>query len=174
MGCCWRAPPGSRALRFGAVDRFLRWAGRGAGVAPATASLDRHERPSTPAPPQRVLSAAEVAAIWTAVTTPIGKMSRTPRLRPLLALLISTPCREGEAASATWADIDLPGRVWTQPTSKNSRPHRFPLNDRAFAILHAQRTAAGDNVKQSDLVFPSPRAGVVFAGWSNLKLWLDK
>ena len=57
--------------------------------------------------------------------------------------------------------------------SKNGRPHRFPLNDRALAILTARREAGGPATMPSDLVFPSPRAGAVFGGWSNLKTSLD-
>jgi len=162
-------PPLSRALRFGALDRFLRWANsRGQGAAPATSLLAKHERPRPPAPRQRVLAAAEVACVWNAT----GSL-RAPALSDLVRFLCSTPCREGEAARATWAEIDFPGRTWTQATSKNGRPHRFPLNDRAMAVLAARREATGRKPKPTDLVFPAPRSGEVFGGWSNLKQSLD-
>ena len=164
MAAC---PVRSQALRFGALDRFLRWACRGQGV-PATANFERHERPSLPPPRQRVLSAAEVAAIWMAAGT-----LKEDVLKGLVGFLVSTPCREGEAARATWADINLPDRTWTMPTSKNGRPHRFPLNDRAVAILEARRKAMGGAVMPGSLVFPAPVSGKVFGGWSNLKASLD-
>ena len=161
-------PVRSQALRFGALDRFLRWACRGQS-APATASFDRHERPSLPPARQRVLSSAEVAAIWTAAET-----LRQDVLTGLVCFLISTPCREGEAAAATWGDINLAERTWTMPTSKNGRPHRFPLSDRAVAILEARRKAIGDAATPERLIFAAPRSGRVFMGWSNLKGSLDE
>ncbi len=84
-----------------------------------------------------------------------------------------TPAREGEAALATWADFDITGKAWTQPTSKNKRPHRFPLNDKALAILERRREKAGKGVTPGALVFPGPASGKVFGGWSNLKVSLD-
>ena len=176
-------PVGSRALRFGALDRFLRWALRGSNVPPATAALDRHERPTAPKARQRVLTADEIKTIWMAATKPAAPPARVPGLRVLVAFLVSTPCREGEAAAARWADIDFETRCWLQPTSKNGRPHRFPLNDRAIAILTAQRAAAErvaaereppSKPADTDLVFPSPRAGKIFGGWSNMKVWFDE
>jgi len=56
---------------------------------------------------------------------------------------------------------------------KERSPHRFPLNDRAVAILEARRAAAGTGATPSALVFAAPRSGGVFGGWSNLKASLD-
>lgn len=164
MAAC---PARSQALRFGALDRFLRWACRGQGI-PATANFERHERPSLPPPRQRVLSAIEVAAIWSAA----GALKQDV-LKGLVGFLVTTPCREGEAAGATWADINLTERTWTMPTSKNGLPQRFPLNDRAVAILEVRRGATGDDPKPESLVFAAPVSGKVFGGWSNLKQSLD-
>jgi integrase len=165
MAAC---PAGSRGLRFGSVDRFLRWVCRAEGIAPATALFDRHERPKAPPPRQRVLTGAETASVWTAAA---GLKERV--LQSLVQFLVAIPCREGEAACATWADIDLPNRTWSQPTSKNGRPHRYPLNERAIAIIEARRVAVGANVNPTSLVFPAPLSGKVFGGWSNLKGSLD-
>jgi integrase len=161
-------PLKSRSLRFGALDRFLRWALRGQGAIAPTALFDRHERPAAPAARQRVLTQAEVAAVWGAAS---GLKSEV--LRDLVHFLIVTPAREGEAACATWADIDTAGKTWTQPTSKNKRPHRFPLNDRALEIIKRRRELAGEAAKPADLVFPGPSSCKVFGGWSNLKGSLD-
>ncbi len=161
-------PPKSRSLRFGALDRFLRWALRGQGSIPPTALFDRHERPAPPSARQRVLGAGEMAAIWAAASD-----LKSDGLRDLVHFLMVTPAREGEAARATWADFDIPAKAWTQPTSKNGRPHRFPLNDRALAVIARRLAKAGEGAQPGDLVFPGPASGKVFGGWSNLKGSLD-
>ena len=165
MAAC---PMGSRALRFGALDRFFRWAVRSIpGATAPTAAFDRHEKPTMPPRRQRVLSAPEIAAVWRAA----GTMPQ-PVLSDLVKFLISTPCREGEAVVMTWADLDLPGRTWTMPDSKNGLPHRFPLNDRATEVLAARQKAA-DAAAPKDLVFAAPETGEVFGSWSRLKRSLD-
>ena len=68
--------------------------------------------------------------------------------------LLAVPCRESEAAAMRWSNVDLVNRTWLMPTSKNSLPHRFFLNDHAIAILEARREVAGE-------VSPSPDASAV-------------
>lgn len=165
-------PPGSRALRFGAIDRFLRWALRHQHIdkTAATVVFGRHERPKFPARRQRVLSAPELAAVWEAAGTLVE-----PVLRDFVRFLISTPCRESEAAGMRWRDVDLASRSWTMPTSKNTLPHRFPLNDRALALVLARRDAVGISRATGDaLVFPAPISGKAFNSWSTLKRSLDR
>ena len=70
-----------------------------------------------------------------------------------LEFLILTASRSGEVRMARWEEIDLDTRTWTVPPdrSKQKRPHRVPLSERANAILieaEAQRDGSG-------LVFPS-------------------
>jgi integrase len=154
-------PPGSRDTRFGAIDRFLRWATKGSGDVPATMLFDRHERPRPPPSRRCVLAPAEIAAIWRAG----GRLPNTVTA-DLVQLIIAIPCRRGEAAIARWRDIDLATKVWHQPTSKNNDPHDFPLNDRAMTILARRLSATGGH--RDDFVFPGPRANKAFCGWSNL------
>ena len=153
-------PTESRSARFSALHRFLTWAGKGTGVVPVTLLFDRHERPRPPAARQRVLSGADIAAIWHATR-------RLPNavITDLVQLTISIPCRRGEAATARWADFDLAARIWHQPTSKNGDPHDFPLNDRALAVLGRRRAESGH---PENFVFPGPRYSKPFSGWSNL------
>jgi integrase len=56
-----------------------------------------------------------------------------------LEFTILTCARAGETIGATWAEIDLEGRLWQVPAErmKMHRDHRVPLCDRALAILGA-------------------------------------
>jgi integrase len=163
LGAC---PADSRSTRFGALSRFLTWASRSSGTLAATLLFDRHERPRPPPSRRRVLAGAEIAAIWRAV-------ERLPNavITDLAQLLVAVPCRRGEAATARWRDIDLGARIWHQPTSKSGNPHDFPLNDRALVILARRHEATGGH--PDDYVFPGPRAGRPFCGWSNLIASID-
>jgi integrase len=163
-------PAGSRALRFGALDRFLRHALRGSGTSTTapTAGFARHEKPKLPPRRQHTLEAHELAEVWNAAGT-----LREATLRDLTRFLVSTPCRESEAAAMLWRDVNLPERIWTMPNSKNGLPHRFPLNDHALAILQTRRDAAGVGALREGLVFPAPRTAAIFNSWSRLKRSLD-
>ncbi len=104
-----RTPPGTRSARFAALDRFLRWANRRAdpstGTPAATALLARHEKPKPLAPRTRVLSATELAAIWCAAEHYSGGGVASALVR----FLVTTPCRESEAARMQWGHLDVPG-----------------------------------------------------------------
>lgn len=75
-----------------------------------------------------------------------------------LEFLILTAARSGEVRGATWAEIDMAGRVWTIPPErmKASKEHRVPLSDAAMRLLESIPRIAGN-----DLVFPSPRGLVL-------------
>lgn len=69
-----------------------------------------------------------------------------------LEFAILTAARSGEVRGATWAELDLPGAVWTIPGSrmKAAREHRVPLCDGALKLLAELPRSEG-----ADLVFPS-------------------
>jgi len=75
-----------------------------------------------------------------------------------LEFLILTAARSGEVRGATWAEIDMAGRVWTIPPErmKAGKEHRAPLSDTAVRLLESLPRFAGN-----DLVFPSPRGLVL-------------
>jgi integrase len=54
-----------------------------------------------------------------------------------LEFAILTVARTGEVIGASWAEIDLGGRLWTIPAErmKAGREHRVPLSDAAIALL---------------------------------------
>ncbi len=168
-----RCPAGSQRARFAALHRFLVWALRneGAGAVSPTLLLSRHERPKPVAPRERVLSAAEVAAIWHAAAShPVTVTG------DVVQFLISVPARENEVGQMRWHDVDMAARVWEMPTSKNGAPHRFPLNAHALAILQRRRWAAGGTPPSEQPVFPAPKSNgkKPYVSWNGAKLWLDR
>ena len=79
-----------------------------------------------------------------------------PSSRLCLEFVILTAVRSGEARGARWAEIDLPGRLWTIPSArmKMQVEHVVPLSDRAIEIMKELRAVH----PQSDLVFPGTKA----------------
>jgi integrase len=73
-----------------------------------------------------------------------------------LEFAILCASRSGEVRGATWAEIDLPGRIWTIPAErmKMKKEHRVPLSDEAAKLLEALPRIVGN-----DYVFPAPRGG---------------
>ena len=88
----------------------------------------------------------------------------------MLEFTILTNVRSGAARAATWKEFDLDQALWVVPlTSLKDRDHRveafrIPLSGPAIDILRDMQ-----QVRISDLVFPSPR-GKVFTDMAMLKL----
>ena len=76
----------------------------------------------------------------------------TQQTRLALRLLALTFVRTGELRGATWAEIDLPGRLWRIPAArmKMRADHIVPISDQSAAILEELRAMNSDG----DLVFP--------------------
>ncbi len=108
--------------------------------------------PAKEQPRQRVLTEAEIRAVWVAFEQ-LG-----PVLGSVFKLRILTAQRGGEIQSMRWSDIELSTSWWTIPPgiAKNKLSHRVPLSEAARDILHRLRKTTGDG----EWVFPSPtRAG---------------
>ena len=77
-----------------------------------------------------------------------------------LEFAILTAARSGEARGATWAEIDLVGKVWLVPGDRMKRglPHRVPLSRAALEVLEKVRGL------DPALVFPSVQRGADGAG----------
>lgn len=75
-----------------------------------------------------------------------------------LEFAILTAARSGEVRGATWAEIDLPARLWTIPGErmKGGKPHRVPLSDAAMTLLESLPRMVGN-----DHIFPAPRGGAL-------------
>jgi integrase len=106
------------------------------------------EAPEAPADRDRVLTDAELGAIWTAaggLGAPFG---------PFLQLLCLTLQRREEVAGMCWSELAEDLSVWTLPAerAKNSRAHLVHLAPAARAIL-----AGLPRLEGCDLVFPTSR-----------------
>jgi integrase len=113
-----------------ALSAFYVWA-MGEGIAEANPVIGTN-KPSEPPARDRVLSDAELAAVWhTAGDGDYGRIVR---------LLILTGCRRLEIGGLRWTEIDSKERVIRLPAErvKNGRPHDVPLTDLAWSILQEQ------------------------------------
>jgi integrase len=113
----------------------------------------------------RVLSDAELVAIWNASTGDYGGIVR---------LLILTAQRRDEVGAIARSELDLAGRKWTIPSArtKNGREHEIPLSDSALVILKAATARKGREGREA--VFGDSEGGNGFSGWSKAKAALDQ
>jgi len=118
-------------------------------------------RPADPTPRDRVLTDAELVAIWNAT----GGDADYDRIVRLLMLLGS---RASEIGNIRWDELDLTVGTWGLPKerSKNKRAHMIVLPASALDILRAVRQREG-----CPYVF-GPR-GIGFTRWSDAKRELD-
>ena len=74
-----------------------------------------------------------------------------------LEFAILTAARSGEVRGATWSEFDIRGKMWTVPAArmKAGKEHRVPLSNSAIKLLQSLA------VTESELVFPSPRGGML-------------
>ncbi|MEW9623200.1 tyrosine-type recombinase/integrase [Rhodanobacter geophilus] len=74
----------------------------------------------------------------------------------LLAFVVLTAARSGEARYMTWDEVDLNAKLWTVPAErmKAKLSHRVPLSKQAVALLKRQQGL------HDTFVFPSVRKGV--------------
>lgn len=113
----------------------------------------------------RVLSDAELRAVWTAagtLTYPWG---------PLARLLAVTGQRLSEVAGMRWEDIDERG-VWSVRDPKNDQPHRVPLPALALEVLETCKTEDGKAGRGGAWVLSTTAKGPV-SGFSKAKKLLD-
>jgi integrase len=115
---------------------------------------------------ERVLTDAELVAIWQA-TTDAGAFGRIVRL------LMLTAQRRDEIGSLAWPEIshtdDSAKALIALPAArtKNSRPHDVPLSGLACDVVKDQPRVVGRS-----LVFGEGEGG--FSGWSRSKARLDE
>lgn len=120
-------------------------------------------RPARETARERVLTDAEVGALWTAVGALDAPWSGIGRL------LLLTGQRRGEVAAMRWSELDLDAGIWSLPgdRTKNHRPHTVPLSAEAVALLRDVKRRKG-----AELVFEGPRRNVP-AGFGKMKARLD-
>jgi integrase len=109
---------------------------------------------------ERVLSAAEIKALWHALDTVGGPVCAAIRL------LLLCGQRRSEVALMRWSEID--GDTWqlSGARTKNGKAHTVPLSRQALAVIEQQPKISG-----CDLVFTS---GGKPANFSRVKIEIDK
>jgi len=116
-------------------------------------------------PRQRVLSDAELAALWH------GSEELGYPFGPLYQLLVLTGARKSEVAGARWGEFNLPKKIWTVPPErfKSNASHVVPLSDAAVSIIEAlPRFTKGDHL------FTTTYGEKPISGFSKGKDRLDK
>jgi integrase len=86
-------------------------------------------KPQDAEPRSRVLSDAELAAIWRACgDDAYGRV---------IKLLILTGTRRGEVGGMRWSELDLDRGLWSIPPqrTKNKKPHQLPLMPLALDVI---------------------------------------
>lgn len=74
-------------------------------------------------------------------------------LRDYLLLILFTGLRRREAASLTWANVDLIAKTLTLYKTKNNETHTLPLSDFLYLLLQARKQSS-----TSDFIFPGTGA----------------
>ena len=120
------------------------------------------EAPGEETKRERVLSPAELAAVWKACE---GQGD----FGAIVRLLMLTGARRDEVAELRWSEIDLDNALWTLPAerSKNKRQHEVPLSSAAVTLLRGRD-------RRGDYVFTSRGGRRAFSGYSTAKAKLDK
>lgn len=142
-----------------ALSAFFAWA-VGEGLVEANPVIGTNKA-ATDKARDRVLSDAELVALWRAV--------EGSQIAPVLRLLALTGQRREEVAGLRWSELDLQGAVWRLPSerTKNRRSHDVPLSAAALDIIALIPVREG-----RDLLFGKGAGG--FSGFSKAKDDLDK
>lgn len=112
-------------------------------------------KPASSAPRERVLSDAEIRAVWHGLPTVFGKSKATQRI---VKLCLVTAQRIGEVAGLRRDELDFAARMWSLGGSrtKNGHPHRVPLSNLAVSIIQEALEKLDD---KQQFVFPNLNGG---------------
>jgi integrase len=143
------------------LSAMFGWAMR-EGLATANPVINTNKRQEQSR--TRVLSSAEIRAIWSAL--------EDDDFGAIIKLLLLTGQRADEIAALLWFEVlddmlDLPGE-----RTKNGKAHFVPLSAPARAILEAWPRRRNADGKPRELVFGIGDGP--FSGWSNCKERLDQ
>ncbi len=165
----WNAKPETASRVRGRIESVLdwakargyrehenpaRWKGHLDNLLPARSKVRRVEH-------HAALPDPEIAAFIRELRAQDGIAARA------LEFAILTAARTGEVIGATWAEIDLEGRLWTIPGGrmKSGREHRVPLSEAALAVLRGMAA-----IREGAHIFPGGRAGRPISNMSMLML----
>ncbi|MET4296198.1 integrase [Bradyrhizobium sp. LB8.2] len=147
-----------------ALSTLFNWAIREGLDIPGNPVLGTN-RPEQPKSRNRVLSDAELAAIWQAC--------RDDDYGRIVRLLLLTAQRRDEVGGMQWPELDTSAERWVLPSarSKNHREHELPLVPAALALLPPRQDdrdcVFGDGPRRKG----DKHRG--FSGWSKSKAALD-
>ena len=71
-----------------------------------------------------------------------GRSERGALAADWIEFLVLTGCRRTESKSLTWNNVDIPGRIFRLPDTKNREVHEMPLSDRLLEIMTRCRARA--------------------------------
>jgi integrase len=144
------------------LSAFFAWAIADGLLGNGANPVDGSHRPEDPKPRDRVLSDAELVAVWNAC---VGD-SDFDRIIRLLILLGS---RRAEIGGMRWSELDLDAGVWVLPKerSKNGRSHAVQLPPSVLGIITSVPRTSRDHLF-------GDRAGIGFTGWYGAKAELDR
>lgn len=147
---------GMRRAVFAYASVLFGWAHKRGDI--AENPLVGMAKPEAPRSRDRVLSDAELAAVWKgadALANPFNAFFR---------LLILTGQRRSEVAGMNWSEMDRASASWTIPAgrAKNGVAHIVPLAAEALAELDRLALALQEKVKETDTDSKRwPKAGFV-------------
>lgn len=133
------------------VERDLLQASPMVGVSKPTRERER----------DRVLSDAELKALWRAFTLygwPFGSACK---------LMLLTAQRRGEVSGMRWQDLNVDEWHLSAEQTKNGKPHTVPLSEQALALIAELPRLKGD------YVFRSMRGNFAATSWSQAKVRFD-
>jgi integrase len=144
-----------------ALSTFFAWSIAEGLLGNGANPVDGSFHPDAPTPRDRVLTNAELVAIWNACgDDDFGRIIR---------LLILLGSRRQEIGGMRWSEVDLERGVWTLPAerSKNGRSHTVAMPPAALAIIAEVPRTSRDHLF-------GDRAGSGFSGWSHCKAAMDR
>jgi integrase len=144
-----------------ALSAFFAWCAAEGELGDGANPVDGSHRPDDPTPRDRVLTDAELVAVWNGSgDDDFGRATR---------LLILLGSRRSEVGGMRWSEVDLDTGIWTLPAerSKNHRSHAIALPPPGLAIIESVPRTSRDHLF-------GDRALVGFASWSGGKGDLDR
>jgi integrase len=151
------ASPTERWHLFSAVRRFLGWARKRKLIDHNPCDdLDADDRPDKPRSRDNAPTLAVLRAVWNALE------HEPPHARDMGRFLLLMPLRRSEAATLTWADVDLAEKRISIPGArmKTGERHELPLSPAAIELLARRKQSSG-------LVFGTA-AGKVYTDWGGV------
>jgi len=162
-----KSAPGAASNLYRAISAFTNYAEAAGWI--DVALLPRKGAATLAPPPrsrERVLSDAELRAVWLAADR------EAPKLRAFVRLLILTAAREMEVADMAAGEVDLAASRWTIPAerAKNRTAYTVPLNGLAAAEL---RAVWPNDQPRADHRLLGRGSSSGFRGFSHLKARID-